>query len=139
MGPTTVRVIGVKFMKEKISHYQVVKMVLVRVMALVEHNHVYFFHFCKSVHKEVVKLLGHCYKYIVGVKFFSPCIKFRVVFAVAFLSTQISTYLQTGVPFNCCGLLFNQILNWHDEENFLSSILNRALMTGTVVALISGS
>lgn len=114
-------------------------MVLVSVMTLVEHDHVNFFHFCESMHKKVVKLFRHRNKNIMGCKLLPPCIKLGVVFAISFLSSQIAAYIQICVTFYCRSLLFNQVLNWHNKENLFLPLRNRALMTRTIIALVSGS
>lgn len=64
-------------------------MVLVCVMALVKNNQINFGHICKAMHQQIVELLCHRNEDIMLVEFLPPSIKFGVVLAALFLSTEV--------------------------------------------------
>lgn len=82
-------------------------MVLVGVMALVKNDQVDFFHFCKSVHEQIVKLFGHRNEDVVFVKLFTPCLKLGVVLAAPFLPSQVSSDDQVCVALDSSRLLLD--------------------------------
>ena len=59
-------------MEVEIPHDEVIQVVLIGVVALVEHDKVELLHAEEAVHEEVVELLGHADEHIVGSEFVGP-------------------------------------------------------------------
>lgn len=124
VGPLTIRITWFEFMVEEVPHYQIIKVVLVGVVALIKYHQCNFLHLYKTMHKKIIKLFCHCNKYIVHRKLQPPGLKLGVILTAALLSPEISPYHQISVSFNCRRLLLNQILNRNYEEYLLSTRFN---------------
>jgi hypothetical protein len=111
----------VELVEEEVAHNQVVEVVLVCVVALVENNNRNFIHLNKTVHEQIVELLGHCHENVVFLKLLAPSLQLRVILA-AFLFPMVTTHDKVSVAFDYDCLLLNQVLHWHDEEHFLACL-----------------
>ena len=118
-------VLWLKLVVEKVAHDQVVEVILIGVMALVEHYQIDLLHFCKSMHKQIIKFLSHCNEDIVFIKLLSPSLEFRVVLTTFLLAPEITSHDKVCVTLDRRSLLLNQVLDGDDEKYLLSITLDR--------------
>jgi hypothetical protein len=104
---------------EKVSHDQIVKVVLVCVVALIKNENCDLLHVQEAVHQKIVKLLCHRHKHVMTLELCAPSFLLRVVFVTASLSTEVATDSQIRVSFDRYGLLLDQVLYRHDEKDLL--------------------
>jgi hypothetical protein len=62
-------------MKEKVSHNQVVLVLLVCVVALVEDKNCYLLHLYEAMHQKVMEFFGHRHENVVSLKLNSPSLQ----------------------------------------------------------------
>ena len=111
-----IRVLGIELVKKEVSHDQIIKVVLVCVVALIKNNQVDVRHIRKAVHQQVIKFLCHRYEDIVFVELLAPSFKFGVALATFLLSAEISSDDEISVSFDGCRLLLDQVLDGYDEK-----------------------
>lgn len=110
------RVVRVEVVEEEVAHDQVVRVVLVCVMALVKHNEVDLLHMHEAVSEQIVKLVCDDDEDVLLRQFLPPLLRIAVEH-ILLLATVVFVDAQVGVDIDGFRLLVHQVLGRRNEHN----------------------